>query len=72
MLSAFSLCWGLLAGAVQVYFLTSCTSVSLSAEKVLHGLLDITLAEKTSLEEKCQFHWPCAGLTLAPGVFVAC
>jgi len=28
---------------------------------VLHGLLDITAAEKTSLEEKCQFHWPCAG-----------
>jgi len=28
---------------------------------VLHGLVDMTKAEKASVEEKCGFEWPCAG-----------
>ena len=53
-------------------FSVSSISITHCSEKVLHGLLDITAAEKTSLEEKCQFHWPCAGLTFARAEFVAC
>ncbi len=28
---------------------------------VLHGLLDLTNAEKVAIEGKCEFDWPCAG-----------
>jgi hypothetical protein len=73
MLSAFSLCWGLLAGAAQEYHFLGSMSFTHCSEKVLHGLLDIAAAEKTSLEKKCQFHWPCAGLTPACAIsFVCC
>ena len=63
---------GLACRCSSEVFFARCRSITICSEKVLHGLLDISVAEKTSLEKKCQFHWPCAGLTLASGVFVAC
>lgn len=33
---------------------------------VLHGLLDLSVAEKTSLEGKCKFDWPCLGEVYPP------
>merc|ERR1712072_79612 len=32
-----------------------------SCAPVLHGLLDLPRANKTTLEGKCQFDWPCLG-----------
>ena len=29
--------------------------------EVLHGLLDLPVADKMSLEAKCNFEWPCFG-----------
>jgi len=46
----------------------SCTAPSNydgDCKPILHGLLHASIEEKTALEAKCQFAWPCAGETYA-------